>query len=103
MKVDRTFGDVGQLDLVILPGGPAVVPTDPKKREPVPAWEEEVISFIRAQAPGARVVASVCVSSGIDLGLYLLARFFGNDAMLAEAGYLDGPWPLWGDAPGTTG
>jgi len=153
VKVGRTFGAVGQLDIVIIPGGPAVVPTDPKKREPVPAWEQDVIEFIREQAPGAKVVASVCVgaflfartgllsglkatthtalldvfrqasttygwnidvvpgkvvdngkmisasgvSSGIDLGLYLLDRLIGETAMKDEASYLDGPWPLPGD------
>jgi transcriptional regulator GlxA family with amidase domain len=32
------------------------------------------------------------VSSGIDLGLHLLERFFGPEARKAEAAALDGPW-----------
>lgn len=153
VKVDTTCGSAGQFDVLIIPGGPRVLPVP---NEPIPKWQQPLVDFIRAQAPGAQVVASVCtgaflfartglldglratthsglltmfqresdtyqrhitvvpgkiedngrdgkvvtasgVTSGIDFGLYLLNRFYGHDVMQSEAGYLDGPWPLWGD------
>ena len=152
VKMDRTCDAAGQLDVLVIPGGPRVLPV---AGEPIPRWQQPLVDFIRTQAPGARVVASVCtgaflfartglldglratthsglldvlqqecdtyqrhvtvvpgkvedngggrmvtasgVTSGIDFGLYLLNRFYGYRAMQQEAGYLDGPWPQWGD------
>ena len=155
VTVDRTCADAGQLDVLIIPGGPRVLPAHPDRKEPLPDWQVPLVDFIRRQAVGARIVSSVCtgaflfartglldglratthsallellqtecdtygrritvvpvkvedngggkmvsasgVSSGIDLGLYLLNRIYGHDAMQDEASYLDGPWPLRGD------
>ena len=38
------------------------------------------------------IITSGGVSSGIDLGLHILERWFGRDARAAEARRLDGPW-----------
>ena len=38
------------------------------------------------------IITAGGVSSGIDLALYLLERWFGRDARLREARRLDGPW-----------
>jgi len=39
-----------------------------------------------------QIITAGGVSSGIDLALYLLERWFGRDARLREARRLDGPW-----------
>ncbi len=41
---------------------------------------------------GAQVMTAGGVSSGIDLALFLLERWFGPDARRREAVRLDGPW-----------
>jgi transcriptional regulator GlxA family with amidase domain len=68
VTVDRTLEACGQLDVVIVPGGPRVLPADPTVKAPIPKWQEPLVEFIRAQAPAARVVASVCT------GAFLFAR-----------------------------
>ena len=65
VTVDRTCGSSGQFDVLILPGGPRVLPV---AHDPIPAWQQPLVDFIRAQAPGAQVVASVCT------GAFLFAR-----------------------------
>jgi len=68
VTVDRTCEAAGQLDVLIIPGGPRVLPSDPSRKVPLPAWQEPLVEFIRAQAPAAQVVASVCT------GAFLFAR-----------------------------
>lgn len=49
-----TFADCPQLDLVCVPGGAGMNPL---------LNDEEVLDFLRRQAPGARYVTSVCTGS----------------------------------------
>lgn len=51
---DTTLADCPQLDLVCVPGGPGVAAV---------MEDEEVIDFLRRQAPGARYVSSVCTGA----------------------------------------
>ena len=39
-----------------------------------------------------RVITAGGVASGVDLGLHLVERFFGEKARRREAVRLDGPW-----------
>jgi transcriptional regulator GlxA family with amidase domain len=39
-----------------------------------------------------RIITAAGVSSGIDLALYLLEKWFGADVRRREAQRLDGPW-----------
>ena len=39
-----------------------------------------------------RIITSAGVSSGIDLALYLLEKYYGNETRSREAKRLDGPW-----------
>jgi transcriptional regulator GlxA family with amidase domain len=68
VTVDRTLDRAGKLDIVIIPGGPGVLPRDPGRVEPIPSWQRDLIAFIRAHAEAATVVASVCT------GAFLFAR-----------------------------
>ncbi len=54
MLPDMTFAECPQLDVVCVPGGPGVAAL---------MEDEEVLAFLRAQAPGARFVTSVCTGA----------------------------------------
>ncbi len=54
MLPDTAFADCPQLDVVCVPGGPGVAAL---------MEDEEVLAFLRAQAPGARYVTSVCTGA----------------------------------------
>ncbi|MEM7001274.1 MAG: DJ-1/PfpI family protein [Pseudomonadota bacterium] len=62
---DLTFADAPQMDLLLIPGGFGTLPE---------LANENLMTFIRQQAAGAKIVASVCTGS----------------ALLAKAGVLDG-------------
>ncbi|TDH59186.1 DJ-1/PfpI family protein [Dankookia rubra] len=51
---DTAMADCPQLDLICIPGGPGVAPL---------MEDEAVLDFLRAQAPGARWVTSVCTGA----------------------------------------
>ena len=54
MLPDTAFADCPQLDVVCVPGGPGVAAL---------MEDEAVLAFLRAQAPGARYVTSVCTGA----------------------------------------
>ena len=54
MLADTALADCPQLDLLCVPGGPGVAPL---------MEDEEVLGFLRAQAPGTRWVTSVCTGA----------------------------------------
>lgn len=54
MLPDTAFADCPQLDVICVPGGPGVAAL---------MEDEEVLAFLRAQAPGARYVTSVCTGA----------------------------------------
>jgi len=54
MLADTALADCPQLDLICIPGGPGVAPL---------MEDEEVLGFLRAQAPGAQWVTSVCTGA----------------------------------------
>lgn len=56
MKIlpDTTLADCPQLDVLCVPGGPGMGPL---------LVDDEVLAFIRRQAPGARYVTSVCTGA----------------------------------------
>jgi cyclohexyl-isocyanide hydratase len=54
MLPSMTFAECPQLDVVCVPGGPGVAAL---------MEDEEVLGFLRAQAPGARFVTSVCTGA----------------------------------------
>ena len=54
MLADTAMADCPQLDLLCVPGGPGVAPL---------MEDAEVLDFLRAQAPGARWVTSVCTGA----------------------------------------
>lgn len=54
MLPDTDFAGCPQLDVVCVPGGPGVAAL---------MEDEEVLAFLRAQAPGARFVTSVCTGA----------------------------------------
>ena len=54
MLADTAMADCPQLDLICIPGGPGVAPL---------MEDEEVLGFLRAQAPGAQWVTSVCTGA----------------------------------------
>ena len=62
---DLTFADAPQMDLLLVPGGFGTLPE---------LANENLMAFLRQQAAGAKIVASVCTGS----------------ALLAKAGVLDG-------------
>jgi cyclohexyl-isocyanide hydratase len=59
MLADTALADCPQLDLLCIPGGPGVAPL---------MEDPEVLDFLRAQAPGARWITSVCT------GAFLLGK-----------------------------
>ncbi|MET9699757.1 DJ-1/PfpI family protein [Streptomyces sp. NPDC006529] len=70
LAVDLTFAEVGAaVDTLLVPGA-----VEPGPAGPVPRIDDEVVEWIRATAPHARRVASVCVGAHL----------------LAAAGLLDG-------------
>lgn len=50
----QTFDEAGQLDLIVVPGGPGVNPL---------MEHEPTLGFLRAQAAGARYMTSVCTGA----------------------------------------
>ena len=54
MLADTAMGDCPQLDILCIPGGPGVAAL---------MEDEAVLAFLRAQAPGARYVTSVCTGA----------------------------------------
>jgi cyclohexyl-isocyanide hydratase len=54
MLADTALGDCPQLDLICVPGGPGVAAL---------MEDPEVLDFLRAQAPGAQWVTSVCTGA----------------------------------------
>ncbi|WP_431271353.1 DJ-1/PfpI family protein [Dankookia sp. P2] len=54
MLADTAMADCPQLDLICIPGGPGVTPL---------MEDAEVLDFLRAQAPGAQWVTSVCTGA----------------------------------------
>ena len=63
--IDRSFDDAGQMDVLLVPGGIGTR---------VEVENEALLGFLRQQAPGLEILASVCTGSGL----------------LARAGLLDG-------------
>lgn len=63
--IERSFADAGQMDVLLVPGGIGTR---------VEVENDELLDFLRRQAPGLEILASVCTGSGL----------------LAKAGLLDG-------------
>lgn len=76
MLPDTGFADCPQLDVLCVPGGPGVAAL---------MEDEEVLAFLRAQAPGARYVTSVCTgalvlgAAGLLKGLRATTHWASHD------------------------
>ena len=76
MLPDTSFADCPQLDVLCVPGGPGVAAL---------MEDEEVLAFLRAQAPGARYVTSVCTgalvlgAAGLLKGLRATTHWASHD------------------------
>ena len=82
MLADTTLAEAPQLDILCVPGGPGVAAL---------MEDDEVLDFLRAQAPGARYVTSVCTgalvlgAAGLLRGIRATTHWASHD-FLAELG-----------------
>ena len=82
MLADTGLAEAPQLDILCIPGGPGVAAL---------MEDEEVLDFLRAQAPGARYVTSVCTgalvlgAAGLLRGIRATTHWASHD-FLADLG-----------------
>ncbi|RYJ04404.1 MAG: DJ-1/PfpI family protein [Acetobacteraceae bacterium] len=82
MMADTTLAEAPQLDILCIPGGPGVAAL---------MEDEAVLDFLRAQAPGARYVTSVCTgalvlgAAGLLRGIRATTHWASHD-FLADLG-----------------
>ena len=82
MLADTSLAEAPQLDILCIPGGPGVAAL---------MEDEEVLDFLRAQAPGARYVTSVCTgalvlgAAGLLRGIRATTHWASHD-FLADLG-----------------
>ena len=82
MLADTSLAEAPQLDILCIPGGPGVAAL---------MEDEAVLDFLRAQAPGARYVTSVCTgalvlgAAGLLRGIRATTHWASHD-FLAELG-----------------
>jgi cyclohexyl-isocyanide hydratase len=82
MLADTALAEAPQLDILCIPGGPGVAAL---------MEDEEVLDFLRAQAPGARYVTSVCTgalvlgAAGLLRGIRATTHWASHD-FLADLG-----------------
>ena len=82
MLADTSLAEAPQLDILCIPGGPGVAAL---------MEDEEVLDFLRTQAPGARYVTSVCTgalvlgAAGLLRGIRATTHWASHD-FLADLG-----------------